>query len=293
MTTPQLNVLLDTAVQRCQELATEAGDAASAASAVAQEVLELAKFVEQDGQDLHQELQKAIAAVNGAASRVTATADDAVAKLEGVPGRAAETAHAVGGLILALRQQASELDAAREGLLDGLRTAVDAANEDYRALAQGLDEYLERVARAFLEAGSGVRELATETLHLGQIIGHRASQVRQDVEQLGTAAEEHAAELARAMDHGSQEISNHVTTVLNETMGAHNALAQELHTGVAGPSWVEETLAPLEAALGSLCPVPDQVEESLFPPLSAIGTSAERTMGDLESAADALGQARR
>jgi hypothetical protein len=288
MTTPLLNQLIEEAVQACHTLATEAQDATTAAAQVATEAVELAGVVEQQGYDLHDEMTQAIAAVHDAAHRITAAADGAIAALESIPGRTRESATGMGAFLEALRREALRLDAARAQLFDGLEAAVATLNEDYRDLAEGTEEYLARVAKAFQEAGMGVRDLPDHTNDVGIVLGHRLAEVREEVARLGTTAEEHAAELVRAVEQGSQTIANHVVAVLNGAIGGHNELASELSYGVADPTWVEEAMAPLAAELGYMAPLADQVEEGVFPPVSSTTTVAERAVEHLETTSASL-----
>jgi uncharacterized phage infection (PIP) family protein YhgE len=296
MTTPLLNRLLEEAVDRCQALATEAQDAVTASGQVAEEALELAKLVEQEGQDLHEEMTKVIAAVQDAATQVTAAAAGAIATLESVPGRARESTVGIEGVLAALRREAVRLDAAREQLFEGLRTAVGALNEDFTDLVDGVDEYLARVAKAFHTAGLEVHKLPDHAVELGQLLSHRMAETRKDVEQLGATAEEHAAELVRAIDYSSQTISDQVTTLLNEAIGRHDevmtdvraGVLDETPAGVADPSWIEDSLAWVKSEIANLDALPDQVEEGLFPPLSAVAGAAGRAASHLETTADSL-----
>jgi len=288
MTTPQLNLLLDEAVQRCQVLTTAAGEAGAAGTQVTVEALELAKLAEEEGHDLHEQLQKAIAAVQDAAHRVTAAADSAIASLDGVPGRAAETGWGVAKLLDALREQSLRVDGARVGLFDGLRTAIDSLNEDYQDLAKGLNDYLQRVTKAFVEAGQPLHYLGDNIRDVGLMLGHRFEHTRKEVEQLGHLAEDQSVAFVRSMDHGSQKVANHVTEMLNETINAHNALAEELHSGIADPIWIEDAMKPLVTELENLSPVADHVEEGLSPAISQIATSAESAADHLATTGDTL-----
>src|SRR5262249_7827721 len=153
---------------------------------------------------LHDALQHAIAAVHDAAAHVATAADGAIASLESVPGRARETALAVGKVLPSLRQEALRLDAARVALFEGLHTSVDAFNEDYRDLTHGIEDYMKRVTKAFQDALMELHAMPSHATDLGLITFHRVSQVKKEVDQLGSVAEQHAAQLVKAMDHGSQ-----------------------------------------------------------------------------------------
>jgi hypothetical protein len=57
---------------------------------------------------------------------------------------------------------------------------------------------------------------------------------------------------------------------------------------VADPSWIEDSLAWVKSEIANLDALPDQVEEGLFPPLSAVAGAAGRAASHLETTAESL-----
>jgi hypothetical protein len=296
MTEPLLNQLLDEAVERCHELATQAQASATAGSDVAEEVLGLAQLAESEGQGLHVDVEQAIEALQGAGARITEAVDRAVAALESIPGRAAQSAANLQSMFEALREQVLRLDSSRQALLAGLEASAEALDQDATDLQESVQAYIARVQEAWRQPMIGMRGLARSAHELRFHADDRVSLVKKDIGLLGQVALEQCDTFVDGTVRGAQTIADQLATTLDEALGRHNGLMAELRAdtldetpaGVADPNWVDTALEPLKNELAVLDPVASQVEEALFAPLGAIATTGERGEQQLEAVAQSL-----
>jgi chromosome segregation ATPase len=247
----EINELFEEGITRSRELTEAADQAMNAIDEMAGHAEELARRVEDEGQQACQHLRELAGRLEDAEGRLERARSQADGALEALAGKAAEVKSEAGELLERVRKAAAEIEARADELDGALDSQMASTQQGFQELERGTQRAQAQAEEDLQQAAQRIAALRTAIEAARREFDQKQRAWNDALGGLETTVQDKAEECVGAVNELMRRQSQALVGAANAMVDRHNAAMDALKQRFVeqAPQDLAMALDPLEAAL--------------------------------------------